>query len=189
MALIVMTGIPKEIWAQSETRSVSGIVQDNSGTPIIGANISVKGTTAGTITDENGKFSIKASEKSTIIISYLGYETINLAVGTQKHFIVTLREKTENLDEVIVTGYSNIRRGDLTGAIGSVRVEDMQKAPVASFDQALAGRVAGVQVSTPDGQPGAASNIVIRGVGSLTQSVAPVYVVDGFVFDDFDRFG
>ena len=186
MALIVMTGIPKEIWAQSETRSVSGIVQDNSGTPIIGANISVKGTTAGTITDENGKFSIKASEKSTIIISYLGYETINLAVGTQKHFIVTLREKTENLDEVIVTGYSNIRRGDLTGAIGSVRVEDMQKAPVASFDQALAGRVAGVQVSTPDGQPGAASNIVIRGVGSVTQSVAPVYVVDGFVFDDFD---
>lgn len=165
---------------------VTGVVVDVNGSPIIGASILVKGTAIGTITDTEGKFKLEVPKSGILSISYVGYDKIEISTNSNQLNRIVLTEDARFLDEVLVVGYGTVRRGDLTGSVSSVNVESLTKAPVASFDNALAGRVAGVQVSTSDGQPGAQSNIVIRGAGSLTQSVSPIYVVDGFVFEDFD---
>lgn len=175
-----------EILMAQTTNTVNGIVLDEAAMPLIGANVLIKGTKTGTITDVDGSFSIPVRENATLVISFLGYKTEEIMVQDKKELKITLVESANIMDEVVVVGYGSVRRGDLTGAVGSVDVESMAKAPVASFDNALAGRVAGVQVSSSDGQPGSQSNVVIRGAGSLTQNVAPIYVVDGFVFEDFD---
>src|SRR5690606_13052264 len=121
-------------------------------------------------------------DKETILVfSAVGYLSQELKVDNNTNIQITLIKESSSLDEVVVIGYGTVKRGDLTGAVGEVNVNDLTKAPVASFDQALAGRVAGVQVSAAeDGQPGQGMNIVIRGANSLTQSTAPLYVIDGF---------
>jgi TonB-linked SusC/RagA family outer membrane protein len=129
---------------------------------------------------------LKVSDNAVLIVSYLGYRTEKIAVGNKTRIDIVLSETAEMLDEVVAIGYGTVRRGDLTGAVSSANVASMAKAPVSSFDQALAGRVAGMQLSAADGQPGRGSNIVIRGASSLTQSISPIYVVDGFVLEVFD---
>jgi TonB-linked SusC/RagA family outer membrane protein len=113
-------------------------------------------------------------------------ETTELKVNARSVVNLTMIPKEEALGEVVVVGYNTVRKKDLTGSVSVVNVKDMSKAPVGSFAEALAGRVAGVQVSSADGQPGGGVNIVIRGAGSLTNSVQPLYVIDGFPVDDFD---
>ncbi len=172
--------------AQTESIKVTGIIVDEMATPVIGATIRLKGKSTGTISDVDGKFELNAPGNGTLVISYVGYKTLEIPVNGKSSLQITLEDSSNMIDELVVVGYGSVRRGDLTGAVGSVNIESMAKAPVASFDDALAGRVAGVAVSTNDGQPGAGSNIVIRGMGSLTQSVSPIYVVDGFILEDFD---
>jgi TonB-linked SusC/RagA family outer membrane protein len=167
---------------------ITGTIVDEQSQPVIGASIKVKGTTTGTTSDVDGKFSITVpNTRSVIVFSFIGYLTKEELVGAKKILNVTLSDDTKLLNEIVVIGYGQVNRKDLTGSISSVSMADLVKAPVSSYADALAGRVAGVQVTSPDGQPGAAPTILIRGANSVTQNNSPLYVVDGFPIEDFNN--
>lgn len=164
---------------------VKGTVKDNLGEGVPGASVQVKGTSQGTITDLDGKFAFSVPNKNaTIVISFIGYVTVEQKVDTQKPMVITLREDTKTLDEVVVVGYQEVRKRDLTGSVAKANMNDVLTAPVASFDQALGGRIAGVNVTSGEGMPGGTMNIVIRGNNSLTQENSPLFVIDGFPVED-----
>ena len=167
---------------QAKTRTVVGSVIDfETGEPIIGASVAVAGKSVGTISDLDGNFSIRVDgDNINLEISFIGYEKQTVTVADGKKLTVRLRAVSELLDEVVITAYGSGPRKDLTGAIAKANVQDMRKAPVFNFEESLAGRVAGVQVTSSDGQPGSDLQIVIRGNNSVTQDNSPLYVVDGF---------
>ncbi|MBD1425743.1 SusC/RagA family TonB-linked outer membrane protein [Sphingobacterium arenae] len=162
--------------------SVKGrIVSDDNNTPLEGVNVTVKGTSFVTTTDKQGRFVLTdVQEDATIILSRIGYVRKEIPLRGKKELEVALVEEASLMEEIVVVGYGEVLKKDLTGSVGQVRMDDIVKAPVASFTEALAGRVAGVQVSSNDGQPGEAMNIVVRGGNSLTQDNSPLYVIDGF---------
>ncbi|MEQ7801490.1 TonB-dependent receptor [Pedobacter sp. ASV1-7] len=165
--------------------TIIGKVIDEKGEPLTGVSIRIKGSSIGTTSDFSGnyKINIKSSE-AIIVFSFLGFESQERKVGSNTVLNVTLKEDAKELNQVVVIGYGEVKRGDLTGSVAEVKLSDLKKAPVLSIDQSLAGRVAGVRVSSNDGQPGSELNVVIRGGNSLTQSNAPLYVVDGFPLED-----
>lgn len=171
-------------------RVITGKVIDIEGVPIPGVNVLLKGTKFGALTDLDGNYKLTIPENVTakvIVFSSLSYKDKEAVIGKSNNYDVVLLADVNALNEVVVIGYGSVAKKDLTGAVSSVNVKDLQRAPVISFDQALAGRVAGVQVTSNDGQPGAGGvNIVIRGANSLTQNSGPLYVVDGFPLEDFD---
>ncbi|MEG2856868.1 SusC/RagA family TonB-linked outer membrane protein [Bacteroides sp.] len=183
--LLILILLSTGISAQSQIK-VTGVVTDASGEEMPGVNISIKGTTIGTITDLYGKFSINAPDKSSVLTaSFIGYQKKEFKIGNQTSVKIVLEEDAMALDEVVISaGYTEVKRRDFTGAAGKANLTDMMKTPIASFDQALAGRIAGVQVSSNEGMPGSTFNIVVRGNNSLTQSNAPLYVIDGFPVED-----
>ena len=170
---------------QSPTKKVTGTVLGADKAPLAGAAVKIKNRTVGTTTDEKGKFSINALPTDTLVVSYINYTTSYIRVGTKLNIPVLLVEAPTSMNEVIVIGYGSVKRKELTGVVGKVDMEDLRKAPVTSFDQALAGRIAGVVVSSNDGQPGGGSQIVIRG-STAGQDVSPLYVVDGFPIENMD---
>jgi TonB-linked SusC/RagA family outer membrane protein len=176
-----LTGIA---WGQS-TKPVSGKVtakEDGSGLP--GVNIIVEGTSKGVTTDAAGNYTIELAENENVLIfSFIGYAPQKVVVGTQTIINVVLESNAEELDEIVVVGYGVQRKSDLTGSIGSVRGSDLTKIPSFSAEQALQGKIAGVQVASPSGAPGSAPVIRIRGVGTLNNS-SPIFVVDGVILDD-----
>ncbi|WP_353196199.1 TonB-dependent receptor [Parapedobacter defluvii] len=184
---------PKRTAVSSRTRhrlqqSVTGRVLNTAGMPLEGVTVRIKGASTTTQTDHRGRFSIPIVEDDIILVfRMLGFEQKEVKGRSDAALQVTMTESVSNLDEVVVIGYGEIQRRDLTGAVGSVKVQDMQKAPVRSFEEALAGRVAGVQVSSQDGQPGSGIDIVIRGANSISQSNAPLYVIDGFPLESPDN--
>lgn len=179
---ILMTIAP--VYAQAQSKTISGTVIDDQKETLPGVTVTVKGTKTAAQTDGKGEFKITATAKDQLVFSYIGFETSTVVVGTKSIINVTLNSKTSDLEEVVVIGYGTTKRKDLTGAVATVSMKDLAKAPVRSFDEALAGRVAGVQVTSSDGRPGAGVNIVIRGNNSVTQSSSPLYVVDGFLLED-----
>ncbi|MFD2888765.1 SusC/RagA family TonB-linked outer membrane protein [Chitinophaga cymbidii] len=151
------------------------------------ASILEKGKGNAVKSDANGNFQITVSSPDAIlVISYVGYKTSEVHVKGRTKIDVVLEQSSSSMNEVVIVGYGSVAKKDLTGSVASVNLSDLSKAPVASFEQALAGRVAGVQVSSIDGQPGEGLNIVIRGNNSLTGSNAPLYVIDGFPMEDFN---
>lgn len=165
--------------------TVSGTVTDAKGEAQIGVNVIVKGTSKGTISDLSGKYEISVPETSSVLVfSYLGFEKQEQKVGNRKTISVVMAENSKALDEVVVIGYAEVKRRDLTGAVGKADVEGMLKSTGANIAEALAGRVAGVQVSSNEGMPGSDMNIVIRGTNSITGSNSPLYVVDGFPLEE-----
>ena len=177
---------PPEIMAQGLT--IKGQVLDSNNEPIIGASIVEKGNTSnGTITDFDGNFSFKISGKGkTIVITYIGYQTQELTVTSGKALKVIMKEDAQAMDEVVVIGYTSKARKDLTGSVGSVSGVKIAAIPVSSAAVALQGKIAGVQVTTVDGAPGADINIRVRGGTSVTQSNEPLYIVDGFQVDNIN---
>lgn len=170
-----------------QKKGISGIVKDSKGLSLPGVTVAVKGTTMGVITDAQGKFNLPAATTNqTLVFTFIGMTSREIALNGQSNLNVVMEEANQNLEEVVVIGYGTIKKPDLTGSVGVVKVDDMAKAPVASFAEALAGRVAGVSVTASDGQPGSIPNIVIRGVGSLTQNTTPLYVIDGFPIENPD---
>lgn len=170
-----------------QTRQVTGkVLEEGTDTSLPGVSINIKGTNTGVVSDVNGKYTIKIPQTGDVILQfrYLGYNTKEVAVGNKSTIDVTLQASTESLNEVVVIGYGEVQRRDVTGSVGTVNIEDVQKAPVGSAIEALAGRVAGVQVTSESGQPGSNLNIVIRGANSLTQDNSPLYVIDGFPTED-----
>lgn len=178
LGLMVAILLPCMTYAQS--KPVTGVVTDQQGGPIPGTTVTVKNTKTSVQTDGSGRYKIQASATDQLVFNYLGYVTQTVTVGAKSIVNISLQESSTTLNDVVVLGYGTAKRKDLTGAVGSVNMKDLEKAPVKSFDQALAGRVAGVQVSTGDGQPGATATIVIRGAGSISQDNSPLYVIDGF---------
>ena len=178
LTLIAVTGAV----AQSLVR---GKVIDDTGLEVIGASILVKGTTQGTITDMDGMFSLSVPDKNAVLqVSYIGYQTLEVKVDLSKPMSIVLKEDSEMLEEVVVVGYQEVKKKDLTGSVAKVDMDNLLNTPVGSFDQTLGGRVAGVNVSSGEGQPGGTMNIVIRGNNSLTQDNSPLYVIDGFPVED-----
>lgn len=170
--------------AQSQI-TISGTIKDNKGESLPSVSVKLKGAPIATSTDIQGKYSIKVpNEQAVLVFTYIGFASQEATVGKRTRIDLTLKESANSLNEVIVTGYGEQKKRDITGSVGIVNVQELQKAPVKSIDDALAGRVAGVQVTSPDGQPGSNANITIRGVGSVTQSSAPLYVIDGFPQED-----
>lgn len=166
---------------------VRGKVTSSDGESLPGVSVAVQGTTLGTVTDTEGNYSIQLpQENNTLVFSFIGYVTQQIPVGGRTVIDVQLESDVKALDEVVIIGYGSVNKTDLTGSVGQVNVGELGKAPVASFAEALAGRVAGVRVSATDGQPGGGYNIVVRGAGSLTQSTSPLFVVDGFPIEDLD---
>lgn len=168
-----------EAFAQN---NVVGRVVDSNNAPLIGVNVVVKGTTTGTTTGVDGNYAIKVAENQTLVFSYLGYTTVEEMVGKRTAINVKMTEEATQLGavEIVNIGYGTTTRRDLTGSVAKADLGTMMKANVTSFDQALGGRIAGVVVTTGDGSLGAEANITIRGNNSLTQSNAPLYIIDGF---------
>ncbi len=159
---------------------VSGTVTDESGQPLPGANILEKGTTNGTQTDFDGKFSLTATNSNAIlIVSYLGFITNEVSINGQANLSISLQEDSAKLDEVVVIGYGSANKRNLTGAIGSLRSQELEDQPVTSFDQGLAGRLPGVDISQSGGAPGGGVSVNIRGVSSISGGTSPLYVIDG----------
>lgn len=169
------------MYAQAFNKYKGIVVDYDDGEPVIGAIIAVKGEKTSMLTDINGEFTIMSDKPElTIEIRSVGYNPITTTISYKKTNNIRMRTSSDLLNEVVVVGYGTTTRKDVTGAVAKVDVKEMQKSPVSNFEEALAGRVAGVQSTSSDGQPGSDLNIVIRGNNSVTQSNAPLYVVDGF---------
>lgn len=164
--------------------SISGIVTDQTGEPIIGASVAVKGTTTGTMADVDGKYSISAPNNATLVFSYVGMKTKEIAVAGKTAINVTLEEALQNLDEVVVIGYGTQRKADLTTSVASVSADEWADRPIISAQQALQGKAAGVQVIQPSGKPGVGIQVRVRGASSLNAGNDPIYVVDGIITND-----
>ncbi len=182
----VHAGSGMRAYAQtSRPVTVKGKVVDSENHPVVGANVLIKNSTRGEVTGKDGSFEIKAVPTDVLVVSMIGYVPVEKPVGHATSFVITLKEDQMKIDDVVVIGYGEQRQKDVTGTISTVKMDDLAKAPVISFDQALQGRAAGVVISSNDGQPGSGMNIVIRGANSLTQSNSPLYVIDGFPMEDF----
>tara|TARA_R110002051_G_scaffold119846_1_gene193117 strand:- start:208 stop:3543 length:3336 start_codon:yes stop_codon:yes gene_type:complete len=164
---------------------VSGVVLDQEGTPLPGANILEKGTTNGTQTDFDGNYSltVKGGE-AILVITYIGFSTQELPVAGQSKINITLAESAAALDEIIVVGYGTQKKSDLTGSVSSLKSEDLNPGANASVDQMMLGRAAGVQINQASSAPGGGLSIRIRGASSLNASNEPLYVIDGFPIDN-----
>ncbi len=174
--------------ATTPSSEIIGMVADSTGRPLAGVRIQVKGSTTAVFSGNEGKYTINVpGENEVLIFSSIGFESQEIPVAGKKIINVKLRESVALLDEMVVIGYGSARKRDLVGSVGSVDMEDMKKAPVRSFEEALAGRVAGVQVTSVDGQPGSAINIIIRGANSITGTNAPLFVIDGFPIENPDN--
>lgn len=159
---------------------VSGTVSDQTG-PVIGASVIEKGTTNGTMTDNDGHFTLTISKGAVIEISSIGYKTQEITVGAQTNFTVTLSEDNEFLDEVVVVGYGSMKKSDLAGASVSMKESDLKGSIISSLDQSLQGRAAGVTAVTTSGAPGSSSSIRVRGQATINANAEPLYVIDGVI--------
>lgn len=176
-------GFTSHLYAQGLL--VEGTIADPTGMPIAGASVIVKNTTIGVQSDFDGNYSIEVPDsQSILIISYMGYATEEISVGTQTRLNVTLKESAEGLDEIVIVGYGTQKKSDVTGAISSVKSEELTKVVTTNPIDALQGRVAGVTVTSSSGSPGSTSDITIRGIGSFGNN-QPLYIVDGVQADPY----
>ena len=177
----------KQIEFDNQQFVVSGVVSDTNGQPLPGANILEKGTTNGTQTDFDGKFSIElANEQVVLVVSYLGFLTKEVVVNNQETIAITLVENAASLEEIVLVGYGSVKKGDLTGSVSSLSSKVFDTQPTTKPSEILQGRVAGVSVSTPSGKPGGNQVIRIRGANSIIGNNAPLVVVDDLIGADFN---
>ena len=168
-------------------RQVKGRIIDVNGEPIIGASVLVKGTTTGVITDYEGNYILSdVPSNATLQISYIGYRSASVVVSGQVLKDIVLREDTKTLDEVVVIGYGVQRKADLTGSVANVNAEKLNTQSNATIGQALQGKIAGVDIVSQGGAPGAGTRIMVRGIGTLNNA-APLYIVDGMYMSNIDH--
>lgn len=172
------------LFAQPTSKIITGTVTTSSGSALQGANVAVKTGTYGTVTDENGRFSLTVPEgKYILVISYTGYITKEVPDEGASPLAVRLTENPGELSNVVVIGYGTARKSDLTGSVVSIKADELKAVPVTSLDQALQGRAAGVQVTQISGKPGAETSIRIRGTSSINAGNEPLYVIDGMLIN------
>ena len=171
------------LWAFPQNITVTGTVLDEAGDPLIGATVQQKGAANGIATDIDGNFKLNVPKNATLVVSYVGYNTQSVAVDGRTNITITLKENAEMLDEVVVVGYGQMKRSDMTGSVVSVNDAAIKKSIPTSIDQVLQGRAAGVQIQANSGTPGASTSIRIRGINSLNATNQPIFVIDGVVID------
>jgi len=163
---------------------IRGRVLDEKGVPVVGASVMVKGTKTGTVTDEQGAFVLKAIDSTvTLVISFVGMETVQVGVGGGKPLVVVLKRWAQKNEEIIIVGYGRDTRQKITSAVSTVKTEEFKDAPYTDIQSALAGRVAGVMVNSYGGEPGSVPSLTIRGGEPLISQTAPLYVIDGIIKD------
>ena len=176
MALFLLCLFPLGALAQS---LIKGTVKDVSGDPIIGASVKVQGSKSGVITDFDGNFSVQADNNATLVISYIGYTTETVKVAGKNNLSITLKEDAQTLNDIVVIGYGVQKKSDLTGAVASVKAEDLKHRSTTDAAAALQGKAAGVQILNSSGKPGAGANIRVRGYSSNSSNIGPLLIVDG----------
>ncbi len=182
--LIVEKPAIKEV-KEVQQIEISGIVTDNSGIPLPGANILEKGTTNGTQTDFDGNFSLMVSDENAIlVVSFIGFTSKEITVGEETNFNIAISEDASQLDEVVVIGYGTVRKSDLTGSVSSLKADEINVGSNVSVDQMMQGRAAGVQISQSSSEPGGGMSVRIRGASSINASNEPLYVIDGLPIDN-----
>ena len=176
LALVLASGV-----MSAQTRKIIGQVVDEMGVPLIGSVVASQDGKSGAMTDDKGEFSLNVRSNDQIVsVSFLGYLTQNVdIIGKNNVKVQMLPDPNNSLNEVVVIGYGEVKKGDLTGSVGSVKMSELKEAPGLSVDQALQGRIAGVDIMSTTGEPGAATSIRIRGTRSITASNEPLIVVDG----------
>lgn len=179
--MAILFGLFLSVGAFAQQMTVKGHVQDEKGEPVIGATVRVIGATGGSATDYDGNFTIKANSGATLSITYVGYQPATQAAAAK--MIITLKEDAQVLDNVVVIGYGRAKKSDLTGAVTAMKPDDMSKGVTTSASDMLVGKVAGVDVITAGGGPGAGAQIRIRGGASLNANNDPLYVIDGLTID------
>ncbi len=182
-SIVILLVCMTPLWAFSQNIIVTGTVLDEAGDPLIGATVQQKGAANGIATDIDGNFKLSVPKNATLVVSYVGYNTQNVAVEGRTNITITLKENAEMLDEVVVVGYGQMKRSDMTGSVVSVNDAAIKKSIPTSIDQVLQGRAAGVQIQANSGTPGASTSIRIRGINSLNATNQPIFVIDGVVID------
>lgn len=183
LAICTVLACPMKLLAQEKT--VEGVIRDDKGAPLPGATVLIKGTNAAVTTDSSGHFDLRipSGAAQTLVVSYVGMGSKEVAISNQHAITVTLQAEGKGLDEVVVVGYGTARKKDLTGAVASVKSQQLTQVATPDAVQAVQGRISGVQVVANSGEPGAGAKIRIRGVGSVNSS-NPIYVVDGYQTSD-----
>ncbi len=170
---------------QSREADINGKVTDSSGQPLPGVSIVLKGTTTGTISDSDGSFNLSnVSESATLVFSFVGMRTQEVAVAGQTSFNITMEEDAIGLEEVVAIGYGTVKKSDLTGSVSSLKNDDFNQGAISSVDEAMQGRIAGVLVSQTSAEPGGGLSIRIRGASSINAGNEPLYVIDGMPIDN-----
>ena len=186
MLTALMCLFSQETTAQNTNKiKVSGVVMDSSGEPLPGVGVLIKGTKTGSFTDVDGKFTISVSPDAVLEVSSMGYVTETVKVNGKTKLSIWLNSDSTVLDDVVVIGYGSVKKQDLTGSVTNVQMNDLKAAPARSVDNALQGRIAGADIMSTSGEPGATTTIRIRGSRSITASNEPLIVVDGVPMDNF----
>lgn len=169
----------------SQQKIITGKITDETGEPLTGVSIKIKNSNAGTVSVGNGTYSIKVPNgNSTLVFSFMGFASQETTIGARTVIDVKLKPQATKLDEIVVVGYGEVKRGDLTGSVSTVKGEELTQRPVTNMIEALIGKVAGLQIVTTEGSPDADVKVVLRGGGSISQDNSPLYIVDGFPVDD-----
>lgn len=188
MLLVMLLALAGQVHAnqlQAQSIAVSGTVKDATGAAIPGVSILEKGTSNGTVTDSNGAFHITVSSaESVLAFSFVGMTTQEIRVGSQSEMTIQLQDDVRALSEVIVVGYGTQEKKDVTGSMASIKSDNFNRGVISSPEQLLQGKVAGVNITSSNGEPGAAQSITIRGIGSVRQGSMPLFVVDGVALDN-----
>ncbi len=171
--------------ALAQKITVSGTVYEPNGEPAIGASVMVQGTTTGVSTNIDGQYSLEADPNGTLVVSYVGYDAVTVAINGRKTIDVTFAESAFNLDEVVVIGYGQVKKSDATGSVTAIKPDDMNKGLTTSAQDMMQGKIAGVNVVNNGGEPGGGSTIRIRGGSSLNASNDPLIVIDGLAMDNY----
>ena len=180
----VLAALPVPPVPVPQQRVITGKVTTTDNEELPGVNIVIKGTTVGTVTDGSGNYSLSVPNNDAVLIfSFIGFVEQEIAAGSRSVINILLEPAVQSLSEVVVIGYGEVRKSDLTGSVSSVKANELRAVPATSFDQALQGRAAGVQVSHTSGQPGAEASIRIRGISSITAGNEPLYVIDGMLIN------
>ncbi|QNL49920.1 TonB-dependent receptor [Olivibacter sp. SDN3] len=184
-AVYAANGMKSTEMAVPGQQQITGVVRaaaDQS--PLPGVSVLIKGTSRGVTTDEKGQFSIDADASETLVFSYIGYLTTEQTVGDRTALTIVLQEDSQSLDEVVVVGYGTQRKVDITGSVSGVKAEQLTERPALNVNQAMAGRMAGVNASTNSGRPGGRTRVRIRGFSSINATNEPLYIVDGIIFTE-----
>lgn len=176
--IVIVKAAAKSV-SKQQPKTITGVVVDEAGIPVIGANVVIKGTTNGTVSDIDGNFSLEVAPGELLVVSYIGYLPTDIKVSDANQLDILLKEDAQGLEEVVVVGYGSVKKRDLTGAIASVNAAKITSVPTTTAAEALQGRVPGVVVTNSNWSPGQAPSVMIRGKRSITASNDPLYVIDG----------